>query len=68
MEQITWRLFYHRVFSSLNAATLQAGNGLSAMQTNKETLKRLTNLNWINAILNADLNKLSERRAFLVVK
>jgi len=60
--------FANRVFNSLNEATLQAENGLAAMQTNKETLKRLTNWNWINAILNADLNKLSERRAFLVVK
>jgi hypothetical protein len=46
--------FARRVFNSLNAVALQAENGLAAMQTNKETLKRLTNWNWINAILIAN--------------
>jgi hypothetical protein len=46
--------FAKRVFSSLNAATLQAENGLVAMPTNKETLKRLTNWNRENAILNGN--------------
>ncbi len=45
--------FANRVFDSLNAATLQAENGLGRMASNKEALKSLTNWPWINAILKA---------------
>jgi len=67
MEQIVKRLFCQAVFHSLNAATLHTENGLAAIQTNKETLKRLADWNWINAILNANQTELSEPRGFLVV-
>ncbi len=45
--------FANRVFDSLNAATLQAENGLVHMASSRQALKRLTNWPWINAILNA---------------
>jgi hypothetical protein len=38
------------------------------VQTDEETLKRLTNWNGINATLNADLNELYEWRDFLIVQ
>jgi len=43
--------FANRVFDSLNAATLQAENGLACMASNREALKRLTNWHWISDIL-----------------
>jgi transposase len=45
--------FANRVFDSLNAATLQAENGLAHMASNREALKILTNWHWINASLKA---------------
>ena len=45
--------FANRVFDSLNAATLQAENGLARMASNRKALKSLANWPWINAILNA---------------
>ena len=45
--------FVNRVFDSLNAATLQAENGLSRMSYDKKAVKSLTNWPWINAILKA---------------
>ena|SRR4030042_1255174 len=57
VEQIWNKLrrdyFANRVFSSLDAATLQAENGLVSIQADKEGLKRLTNWTWINDTLNA---------------
>ena len=44
--------FANRVFDSLNAATLQAENGLARLASNRKALKSLTNWPWINAILN----------------
>lgn len=56
-EQIWNRLrrnyFANRVFDSLNAATLQAENGLDCMSSDKKALKSLTNWPWIDAILKA---------------
>jgi hypothetical protein len=46
--------FVNWVFRSLKVVALQDENGLAVMQTNKETLRRLTNWNWINVILNAN--------------
>ena len=46
--------FANRVFDSLSAATCQAENGLAAFKANQEAIKRLTNWNWISAILNAN--------------
>ena len=43
--------FANRVFDSLNAATLQAENGLARLAFNRKALKSLTNWPWINAIL-----------------
>jgi len=45
--------FVNKVFDSLDAATLQAENGLARMACNKKALKSLTNWHWINAILKA---------------
>jgi len=45
--------FANRVFDSLNAATLQAENGLAHMASNRKALKNLTNWPWISAILKA---------------
>ena len=45
--------FANRVFDSLNAAILQAKNGLVNMASNREALKKLTNWPWISAILKA---------------
>ena len=45
--------FANRVFDSLNAAILQAENGLANMASNREALKSLTNWPWISAILKA---------------
>ena len=44
--------FANRVFDSLNAATLQAENGLAHLASNRKAVKSLTNWPWINAILN----------------
>ena len=43
--------FANKVFDSLNAATLQAENGLAHIASNRDALKSLTNWPWINAIL-----------------
>ena len=45
--------FVNKVFDSLNAATLQAENGLARMSSDKKAVKSLTNWPWINAILKA---------------
>jgi hypothetical protein len=45
--------FVNKVFDSLNAATLQAENGLSRMSSDKKTMKSLTNWPWISDILKA---------------
>ena len=45
--------FVNKVFDSLDAATLQAENGLARMACNKKALKSLTNWHWIHAILKA---------------
>jgi transposase len=45
--------FVNKVFDSLNAATLQAENGLSRMSSDKKTVKNLTNWPWISDILKA---------------
>ena len=45
--------FAHRVFDSLDAATLQAEHGLSDMASDRQSLKSLTNWSWINDILKA---------------
>ena len=45
--------FANRVFDSLNAAILQAKNGLANMASNREALNNLTNWPWISAILKA---------------
>lgn len=45
--------FANKVFDSLNAATRQAEIGLACMSSNSEALKRLTNWQWISAIMNA---------------
>jgi len=44
--------FANRVFDSLDAATLQAENGLAYMASGREALKSLTNWPWISDILN----------------
>jgi hypothetical protein len=45
--------FVNKVFDSLNAATLQAENGLSRMSSDKKTVRSLTNWPWISDILKA---------------
>jgi len=45
--------FANRVFDSLNAATLQAENGLANMASNRQAVKNLTNWPWISAIMKA---------------
>jgi len=45
--------FANKVFDSLNAATLQAENGLTRMSSDKKMVKSLINWPWINAILKA---------------
>ena len=45
--------FVNKVFDSLNAATLQAENGLARMSFDFKALKILTNWPWISAILKA---------------
>jgi hypothetical protein len=45
--------FANRVFDSLDAATLQAENGLARMSSEKNALISLTNWPWINDILKA---------------
>jgi len=45
--------FINKVFDSLNAATLQAENGLARMSSDKKAVKSLTNWPWINVILKA---------------
>ena len=43
--------FANRVFDSLDAATVQAENGLTVMAANKSAMRQLTNWPWISAIL-----------------
>lgn len=43
--------FANRVFDSLDAATVQAENGLTVMAANKPAMRQLTNWPWISAIL-----------------
>ena len=43
--------FANRVFDDLDAATKQAEFGLTKMATNKSAIRRLTNWEWISAIL-----------------
>jgi hypothetical protein len=45
--------FVNKVFDSLNAAKLQAENGLSRMSSDKKAVKSLTNWPWISDILKA---------------
>jgi len=45
--------FANKVFDSLNAATLQAENGLGCMSSDKKRVQSLTNWPWIEAILKA---------------
>jgi transposase len=44
--------FANRVFDSLDAATLQAENGLAYLASERKALKSLTNWSWISDILN----------------
>lgn len=46
--------FANRVFDSLDAATVQAEQGLTKMSANKAAVQKLTNWPWISAILKAN--------------